>query len=109
MNTKATKRIALVALAAPVLTALAVGMAAAAHADEDPASIDGAAPVGAPTAQDTINDLKDAGFRVTVNTNGSGPLDKCSIISTRQERHRHHGNTNGLVTVYVDAYCPPAV
>ena len=107
MNTKATTRIAFAALAAPVLTALTVGLAAAAHADADPASVDGAAPT-APTAQDTINDLKDAGFRVTVNTNSSTPLDQCSIISTRQERHRHHGNTNGLVTVYVDAYCPPA-
>jgi hypothetical protein len=108
MNTTATKRIALAALAAPVLTALAVGLAAAAHADADPASIDGAAPAGPPTAQDTISDLKDQGFRVTVNTNGATPLDKCSIISTRQERHQHHGPTNDLVTVYVDAYCPPA-
>lgn len=107
MNTTATKNIALAALAAPVLTALAVGLAAAAHADADPASLDGSAPA-APTAQDTITDLKDQGFRITVNTNVSTPLNQCSIISTRQERHQHHGNTNGLVTVYVDAYCPPA-
>ncbi|MGO4442109.1 hypothetical protein AB4Z42_02005 [Mycobacterium sp. 2YAF39] len=107
MNTTATKRIALAALAAPVLTALAVGLAAGAHADADPASTDGAAPT-APTAQDTVNDLKDAGFRVTVNSNGATPLDQCSVISTRQERHQHHGRTNDLVTVYVDAYCPPA-
>lgn len=107
MNATATKKIALAALAAPVLSALAIGLAAAAHADADPASVDGAAPT-APTAADTVSDLKDQGFRVTVNTNGPSPLDQCSIISTRQERHQHHGRSNDLVTVYVDAYCPPA-
>ncbi|BBX04709.1 hypothetical protein MMOR_56450 [Mycolicibacterium moriokaense] len=106
MTTTATTKIALAALAAPMMTALAIGLAAAAHADADPASIDGAAP-SAPTAQDTILDFKDQGFRVTVNTTSDAPLTKCSIISTHQERHQHHGNTNGLVTVYVDAYCPP--
>lgn len=108
MNATATKKIALAALAAPVMTALAIGLAAAAHADADPASIDGAAPK-APTAVDTINDFKDQGFRVTVNTSADAPLTQCSVISTRQERHQHHGRTNDLVTVYVDAYCPPAV
>ena len=107
MNATATKKIALAALAAPVLSALAIGLAAGAHADADPASIDGAAPT-APTAQDTITDLKDQGFQVTVNTTGARPLSECSIISTRQDRHQHHGRTNDLVTVYVDAYCPPA-
>ncbi len=106
MTTTATTKIALTALAAPVLSALAIGLAGAAHADADPASLDGAAPT-APTAQDTVTDLKDQGFRVTVNTSTATPLDHCSIISTRQERHQHHGDTNGLVTVFVDAYCPP--
>jgi hypothetical protein len=107
MNTTATKKIALAALAAPVLSALAIGLAGAASADADPAAVDGAAPT-APTAADTISDLKDQGFRVTVNTTGATPLDQCSIISTRQDRHQHHGRTNDLVTVYVDAHCPPA-
>jgi hypothetical protein len=107
MTTTATKKIAFAALAAPMLSAVAIGLAAAAHADADPASIDGAAPT-APTAADTISDLKDQGFRVTVNTTSATPLSQCSIISTRQDRHQHHGRTNDLVTVYVDAYCPPA-
>ena len=107
MDTTATKKIVLAALAAPVLSALTIGLAGAAHADADPASTDGAAPT-APTAADTISDLKDQGFRVIVNTNGETPLNQCSIISTRQDRHQHHGRTNDLVTVYVDAYCPPA-
>jgi hypothetical protein len=103
MNTTATKRIALAALAAPVLTALAVGLAAGAHADTT-------SPSGPPTAQDIVNQFKEDGYRVVVNTNESTPLDQCTIISSRQDRREHHGGPqrNQAITVTVDAYCPPA-
>jgi hypothetical protein len=47
MTTTATTKIALTALAAPMMTALAIGLAAAAHADADPASIDAYCPPNA--------------------------------------------------------------
>lgn len=107
MNTTATTKIALAALAAPVLAGLAIGLASTASANTDPAAIDGASSVSAPTAQDTVADLKDQGFRVVVNTASTSPLNDCTVISTRQD-HRGHGASHGDIAAYVDVYCPPA-
>ena len=102
MTTTATAKIALAALAAPVLAGLAIGLASTATADT-------ATPTdGVPTAQDTITQLKNQGFRVVVNTaNTSTALEDCSIISTRKD-HRVHGASHGDIAAYVDVYCPPA-
>ena len=61
MNTTATAKIALTAIAAPVLAGLAIGLASTASADAD------TTPNGVPTAQDTVTQLKNQGFRVVVN------------------------------------------
>jgi len=100
MNTTATTKIALAALAAPVLSALAIGLAGAASADSsNPGS-----------ALDTVSQFKDQGYQVVVNKNGSASLDQCSVIASRQDRRQHHGGPqrNQYITVYVDAYCPAA-
>ena len=101
MTTTATAKIALTALAAPVLAGLAVGLASTASADSDNVS------PAAPTAQDTIIQLKDQGFRVIINTASTSPSDDCTVISTRQDR-RAHGASHGDIAAYVDVYCPPA-
>ena len=84
MNATATKRIALATLAAPVLAALAVGLAGTASADANPPPA-GAASAGrnrvvspAPGPKDTPRHRQHS---------SSAPLDKCSVIATRQD-HR---------------------
>ena len=101
MNTTATAKIALAALAAPVLAGVAIGLASTASADTD-----STAPA-APTAQDTVTQLKNQGFRVVVNTASTSPLSDCTVISTRQD-HRIRGASHGDIAAYVDVYCPPA-
>ncbi|MFI5509004.1 hypothetical protein ACIA48_16160 [Mycobacterium sp. NPDC051804] len=101
MNTTATAKIALTALAAPVLAGLAIGLASTASADTD------AATSGVPTAQDTVTQLKNQGFRVVVNTASTSPLSDCTVISTRQD-HRIARANHGDIAAYVDVYCPPA-
>ncbi len=102
MNATATKKIALAALTAPVLTALAVGLAGTAHAGE-PYNSSG----GTTSASDTISQLRDQGMRVVVNRSGTTGLDQCSVISVRQDRHQHHGGQqrNEFTTAYVDVFC----
>lgn len=98
MNATATKKIAFAALVAPVLAAAAVGFAGAAAAET--ASVSSAA--------DTITQLKEQGHEVIVNKTGNAPLDKCTVIATRHDRHEHHGGVQSdkYNTVYVDAFCP---
>ena len=93
MNTTAATKIALAALTAPVLAALAVGLAGTASAS---------------TALDTVQGFKDQGYQVIVNKNGTAPLDQCTVITSRQDRRQHHGGPqrNQYITVVVDAYCP---
>ncbi|MCB0939593.1 MAG: hypothetical protein H6522_09455 [Mycolicibacterium sp.] len=103
MNATATKKIALAGLAAPVLTALAVGFAGAAHAGE-PYNSSG----GTTSASDTIGQLRDQGMRVVVNrSGGTTGLEQCAVISVRQDRHQHHGGPqrNEFTTAYVDVFC----
>ena len=102
MNTTATKKIALATLAAPVLTALAVGLAGAAHAGA-PSNSTG----GTTSASATISQLQDQGMRVVVNKTGAGSMTECSVINVRQDRHQHHGGQqrNAFTTAYVDVFC----
>lgn len=103
MNTTATKKIALAALAAPALTALAVGLAGAAHAGA-PSNSTG----GTTSASDTIGQLRDQGMQVVVNRTGStAGLEQCDVINVRQDRHQHHGGQqrNEFTTAYVDVFC----
>jgi hypothetical protein len=102
LNTTATKKIRLATLlAAPALATVAIGLAGAAGAH--------ASASGAGSAQQTIVQLRDQGYRVVVNTNTGGMLDQCSVISIRGT-HAHHDHPQDAVykTIYVDAYCQPA-
>lgn len=101
MNTTTATKIALATLAAPVLTALAVGLAGAAHAESPNSS------GGTTSASDTISQLQDQGIRVVINKAGTGPMEQCSVISVRQDRHQHHGGQqrNEFSTAYVDINC----
>ena len=49
--------------------ALALGLPVAAHT----------APSGIGSAQDTVNELEDNGFKVVLNKMGAGPLDLCTV------------------------------
>jgi hypothetical protein len=95
-TTTATKKVALATLAAPVLAALALGMAGAAHADS-PSS-----------AADQISALQADGNHVVVNKDANTPLDQCSVISVRQDHpheHRGAGKHDVFHTAYVDLTC----
>lgn len=97
MNTiTATKRFALATLAAPVLAALAIGMAGAAHADSSG------------SAGDQIAALQDAGVNVVVVKDANATLDRCTVVAVRQDHpHEHHGGPrhDAFHTAYVDLTC----
>jgi hypothetical protein len=88
---------------AAVLIALAVALPAAAQA----------APSGIGSAQDTVDELEDNGFKVVLNKMGTGPLDHCTVDSVRPgetvTRPVQNGSTlvNQIVyqTVYLTAKC----
>lgn len=42
-----------------------------------------AAPSGIGSAQDTVNELENNGFKVVLNKMGAGPLDRCTVDSVR--------------------------
>ena len=95
-TTTATKKFALAALAAPVLGALAIGMAGAAHADS------------ATAAGDQISSLQADGTHVVVNKDANTPLDQCAVVSVRLDHpHEHRGGAqhDEFHTAYVDLYC----
>jgi hypothetical protein len=60
-------------IAGGAFIALALGLPGSAHA----------APSGIGSAQDTVNELEDNGFRVVLNKMGAGPLDHCTVASVR--------------------------
>jgi hypothetical protein len=97
MSATATKKIAFATLAAPALAALAVGLAGTAHAETP--SMD--------SAEQTVHQLEDEGANVVIDKNGDGPIDRCSVIAVRQDRHRHHGGpeTDEFNAKHVDMYC----
>jgi hypothetical protein len=90
-------------VAAGAVIALAVGLPAGAQA----------APSGIGSAQDTVNELEDNGFRVVLNKMGTGPLDHCTVDSVRPGETviRPVQNGSALVnqivyqTVYLTAKC----
>lgn len=95
-TTTATKKFALATLAAPVLAALAIGMAGAAHADS------------ASPAADQINSMQAEGTHVVVTKDTNAPLQQCSVVSVRQDHpHDHHGGPQHDIfeTAYVDLSC----
>jgi hypothetical protein len=94
-------KLALVTLAAPVLAALAVGLAG--HAAAETPDTAG----GTTSAADTIGQLRDQGMHVVVDKDDSVALDKCSAISVHQERHEHHGgqSRDAFETAYVHVFC----
>ncbi len=98
MNTTATKKFALSALAAPVLAALAVGMAGTAQADSSAPS----------PAAEQVSSLQAEGIHVVVTKDSSASLDQCSVVSVRQDHpHEHHGGEqhDAFHTAYVDMTC----
>jgi hypothetical protein len=72
-----------------------------------------AAPSGVGSAEDTLNELEDNGFKVVLNKMGAGPLDRCTVDSVRPgetvTRPVHNGAAlvNQIVyqTVYLTAKC----
>ena len=78
-TTTATKKFALAALAAPVLAALAIGIAGAAHADSSTA------------AGDQISSLQAAGTHVVVTKDAAtAPLDQCAVLVGVVQADRDH-------------------
>ena len=95
-TTTATKKFALAALAAPVLAALAIGMAGAAHADS------------ATAAGDQISALQATGTHVVVTKDVNAPMDQCAVVSVRLDHpHEHRGGPqhDQFHTAYVDLSC----
>jgi hypothetical protein len=66
-------RLTLGTIAGGAFIALALGLPAGAQA----------APSGIGSAQDTVNDLENDGFKVVLNKMGAGPLDHCTVDSVR--------------------------
>ena len=72
-----------------------------------------AAPSGIGSAQDTVNELEQNGFKVVLNKMGEGPLDHCTVDSVRPGmtviRPVRHGVNlvNQIVyqSVYLTAKC----
>lgn len=72
-----------------------------------------AAPSGIGSAQNTVNELEDNGFKVVLNKMGAGPLDHCTVDSVRpgETVTRPIQNGGALVnqivyqTVYLTAKC----
>lgn len=94
-----------------VVATAAAGLALSALALAGPAA---AAPGGAGSAQQTIKQLEDEGYRVIQTRVGSGSLDNCTVNAVRPGRDitdlraAPRGNTEEVVrytTVYVDLKC----
>ena len=96
-------RSTLATIAGGAFIALAVGLPASGHA----------APSGIGSAQDTVNELENNGFKVVLNKMGAGPLDHCTVDSVRPGetviRPVQNGGdpVNQIVyqTVYLTAKC----
>jgi hypothetical protein len=66
-------RLTLATIAGGAFVALAMAVPAGAQA----------APSGIGSAQDTVNELEDNGFKVVLNKMGAEPLDHCTVDSVR--------------------------
>ena len=97
------KKLAVATLATSGLAVVTLGLAAPATA----------APSGAGSAQDTVNQLQSEGRRVILNKVGSQPLDQCTVSSVRAGDEITRLNPSGddvtqdvvYTTVYVTADC----
>ncbi|OCB14173.1 hypothetical protein A5717_11760 [Mycolicibacterium porcinum] len=94
-----------------VVATAAAGLALSTLALAGPAA---AAPGGAGSAQQTIKQLEDEGYRVIQTRVGTGSIDNCSVKAVRPGRDitelkaAPRGNTEERVrytTVYVDLAC----
>lgn len=94
-----------------VIAAIGTGLAVGALAVAGPAA---AAPGGTGSAQQTINQLEDEGYRVILSRVGSGSISDCNVKAVRPGRDitelkaAPRGNTEERVrytTVYVDLAC----
>ena len=94
-------KLAMTTLAAPVLAALAIGLAG--HAAAETPDSDG----GTASAAEAIGQLRGEGMHVVVDKSGNMPLAKCSVIGTHQDRHEHHGGAqrDTFETAYVHVFC----
>jgi hypothetical protein len=96
-------RSTLATIAAGAFIALALGL---------PASVQ-AAPSGIGSAQDTVDELENSGYKVVLNKLGAGPLDHCTVDSVRPGEtvtspvHAGDRLVNQIVyqTVYLTAKC----
>ena len=103
MKAPQMNRSTLATVAGGAIIALAVGLPAGAQA----------APSGIGSAQDTVNELENNGFKVVLNKMGEGPLDHCTVDSVRPGmtviRPVQNGGdlVNQIVyqTVYLTAKC----
>ena len=103
MKAPQMNRSALATIAGGALVALALGLPAGAQA----------APSGIGSAQDTVDELENNGFKVVLNKMGTGPLDHCTVDSVRPGmtviRPVRHGVNlvNQIVyqSVYLTAKC----
>ncbi len=93
------------------VASMATGMAVGALALAGPAA---AAPSGTGSAQQTIKQLEDEGYRVILSRVGSGSINDCNVKAVRPGRDitelkaAPRGNTEERVrytTVYVDLAC----
>ena len=73
MKAPQINRLTLSTISAGAFVALAMALPAGAQA----------APSGIGSAQDTVNELEDNGFKVVLNKMGAGPLDHCTVDSVR--------------------------
>ena len=72
-----------------------------------------AAPSGVGSAQDTVHELENNGYKVVLNKLGSGPLDQCTVDSVRPGEMVMHAAAAGgdfvsrivYQTVYLTAKC----
>jgi hypothetical protein len=103
VKTPQTNDLTFATIAGGALIALALALPAGAQA----------APSGIGSAQDTVNELEDNGFKVVLNKMGAGPLDHCTVDSVRPgetvTRPVHSGGelVNEIIyqTVYLTAKC----
>ncbi|WP_445166999.1 hypothetical protein ACTXG7_24750 [Mycolicibacterium sp. Dal123E01] len=96
-----TAKLALTTLAAPVLAALAIGLAG--HAAAETPDSGG----GTSSAADTVTQLREQGMHVVIDKDDTVPLEKCSVIGVHQDRHEHHGGAqrDTFETAYVHVFC----
>lgn len=103
MKAPQINRLTFATIAGGALIALALGFPAGAYA----------APSGIGSAQDTVNELENSGYKVVLNKLGTGPLDHCTVDSVRPGETvtrpvaAGHGLVNQVVyqTVYLTAKC----